>query len=727
MHLLTCLLAVLAIQTTASSHEVRDDFPRFSVPGYEREMESLRMLFRLHYPGSGPKATLWDEWLSTPGLWPAVASDGSMQRMRAAWADTLSKRIIDPDGYVATHQHASIAHQLGWPFPFWTQGKGGAGWHFSFKNTIGPGWRPQNLSTTEGWQTEGATSSGLDDNGWVLRLDRANAAVLTPLARIDPYQAPFVQIRWQCDGLRDAKPTIEWTTEDKPDFSSERRIAVETPAASGVAYTMVPLYRHPEWKGEITRLRLGFGNSAAGTVTLQALFTQYDTRHTINAQNFVRGCANYFWWTGDTAFLRANIGRLRKAIRYLMDEHETLKRNVIFTKWIGHDGRSGLAFGPDGKKRLLYGHGIGGNYWDLLPFGHIDAYATIHYYDAIRTLAALEREIRTHSEWGVARGEHIFDPAALLRHAERVKLEGNRLFWSPRTGRFTAGIDADEKQHDYGFTFLNLEAVHYGFATPEHARSILAWISGAREVDGDTARGADIYHWRFAPRATTRRNVDWYGWYWSGPETIPWGGQVQDGGAVLGFSYDDLSARLRTNGPDDAWKRLREIISWFDEVQAAGGYRAYYRPPQEGTLQGGGTAGGLGLDQEFFESVMVPQIMLTGFLGFSPTADGFRVEPRLPKEWPELTIDRIHHHDLILTVRASRDTIEVRREPGGPGAPSFVRPPAGKWRVAYADGTGRYGLPAPVKGRREDDAIKIDWSQAEAVRFVREKDARSKE
>ncbi len=43
---------------------------------------------------------------------------------------------------------------------------------------------------------------------------------------------------------------------------------------------------------------------------------------------------------------------------------------------------------------------------------------------------------------------------------------------------------------------------------------------------------------------------------WSSkPEKIPWGYQVQDGGAVLGFSYHDLMSRLIVDGADDAWLR----------------------------------------------------------------------------------------------------------------------------------------------------------------------------
>ena len=143
-------------------------------------------------------------------------------------------------------------------------------------------------------------------------------------------------------------------------------------------------------------------------------------------------------------------------------------------------------------------------------------------------------------------------------------------------------------------------------------------------------------------------------WAWSRPESIPWGSQVQDGGAVLGFSYYDIMARLDVNGPDDAWRRLQEILAWFREVQAEGGYRPYYAKPDRGTLQGGGPPGGLGLDQEFLESVLVPQVMLYGFLGFRPTPEGFEVNPRLPEAWPSLTITGLHVHDLVIDVTAER-------------------------------------------------------------------------
>jgi hypothetical protein len=142
---------------------------------------------------------------------------------------------------------------------------------------------------------------------------------------------------------------------------------------------------------------------------------------------------------------------------------------------------------------------------------------------------------------------------------------------------------------------------------------------------------------------------------------------VQDGGAVLGFSFHDLMARLKTNGADDAWKRLRRILAWFREVQAEGGYRAYYAKPGRGILQGGGPPGGLGLDQEFLESVLVPQVMLYGFLGFEPGAAGYAIRPRLPRDWPSLTITGIHFADQDMDVTAHADgRVEVTKRNNKP-------------------------------------------------------------
>jgi hypothetical protein len=300
----------------------------------------------------------------------------------------------------------------------------------------------------------------------------------------------------------------------------------------------------------------------------------------------------------------------------------------------------------------------------------------------------LERQIQRHPEWAIPGGPSVFVPESLDRHADEIKARFQELFWNPATERFVTGLDADGQMHDYGYTFMNLEAIHYDLASEAQAKAIMAWITGARVVPDDTSTGPDIYRWVFAPRASTKRNLTWYGWYWLSPESLKFGDQVQDGGAVLGFSYHDLMARLRTLGPNDAAKRLETIARWFREVKEAGGYRAYYADGTRGTLQGAGTPGGLGMDKEFIESILVPQVLLNGFLGFQPTPCGFRIFPKLPDSWKSLAIDRIALHDVVLAIEASADDIRVRIH-GEPNPPFRIGIPDGEWEVQYFDPEGR--------------------------------------
>jgi hypothetical protein len=429
-------------------------------------------------------------------------------------------------------------------------------------------------------------------------------------------------------------------------------------------YVNVPLYRQPGYAGVVTRYRLTLDRAAGARIDLKSVITAIDTRHPITNPLFLRACTDYFAWTRDLAFLRQNVARMRTALRFALDEFSVRLGKHVRVPWVGHDGRSGLVLGANGRRSPRPGHGVGNNYWDLLPFGAQDAIATMYLHDALSQLTLLERAIAAHPQWGVPAATTPLDADALTRLAAEMRADFQTRFWNPDTGRFNGWIDVDGRASDYGFTFLNLEAVHLGLATPDQARAILAWIDGGRDVPGDTSRGADIYHWRFAPRATTRRNVETYVWPWAQPERVPWGDQVQDGGAVLGFSYHDLMARLKINGPDDAWRRLRAILAWFREVQAEGGYRAYYAKPGRGTLQGGGPPGGLGMDREFLESVLVPQVMLYGFLGFTPGVDDCAIHPQLPREWSSLTIRGIRFHDQVLDVTAhATGRVETTREP----------------------------------------------------------------
>jgi hypothetical protein len=566
----------------------------------------------------------------------------------------------------------------------WTQAPQGpegytAGWHFQ---NDGPGWVWDNLrkkpdspfareKATGGWGLENLRSLGISGNKWRLESTGVSPALVTPPGvSIDAFNAPFLQLRWTRDPAPPSGrlPYVEWMRAEDSSFGPDRRVyfAFDTgepghERVSKSTHSMIGMWRHPLWKGRIQRIRIALAPGETSTrFALDSFFTVYDTRHTINNPIYVMACASYFRWTGDLDFLRIAINRMRRAVRFQQTVMGGLRYNLIRNPWVGHDGLPGWYRNPDGTKRMNWGHGIGNNYWDIMPFGGDDMYATAQYYASLLAMAEIEQAAADHPGWDLPGGALALDAAALRAHAAEVKLAANRKFWNSETGRFYGAIDVNGKGWEYGFTFLNLDAIWYGIASPEHARSIMDWLGGRRTVEGDTSTGEDIYHWRFGPRATTRRNLEWYGQGWTHPESIPWGGQVQDGGAVLGFAFYDYWARLKVLGPEDAWRRLTQTLEWERDVWAEGGYRKYYAGGKHGaTLQGGGTAGGIGIDAEFLESCLVPSIVPYGFLGLEPGMTSLAIRPRLPQSVPEMGIRNVWYRGARLDIKASADRIEV--------------------------------------------------------------------
>jgi hypothetical protein len=619
----------------------------FTIPGHERQARLLAELQARHLPGAASRCGLWDAWLPRATLWTSAEQ---------AWRyrQILLDRPIDAEGYVSVQQHRGLAHSEGWPFPTWQQA-GGQGWHFSI---AGDEWARDAVGltatpTTEGWIIRGADLVGIDpEAGLGLVITADETTVLTPEFRCDAFVAPYLRLEWAGEDMpASARTWVSWLQEGDDTFPAGRDQPVTVPGA--MAYANLPLHRQPDYAGPITRYRITIRHGAGGRIRLKSLSTAVDSRHPVTNPLLMSGVADSFLWTGDQAFLRTLLPRLRRALRFTRGELGLEAGRHARVSWPGHDGRSGITHANDGQKTLWPGRGIGSNYWDLLPFGGQDAFATLQVEHAVRQLAILEAAAADHPEWGIPPpGPDDLSAAGLRQLADDIRVDFQRTFWNDEQGRFVGWIDSDGRAYDYGFTFLNLEAIARGLATPEQAARILAWVDGDRIVASDTSQGRDIYHWRFGPRSTTRRNVEAYVWSWLDPELIPWGDQVQDGGAVLGFSYFDVLARLRVRGPDDAWRRLDQITDWLAEIDAAGGYQAYYATPGRGTLQGSGVPGGLGCDQEFLESVLVPHLLLEGFLGLEPTADGFRVAPRLPTAWPSLTVRGIHAHGSVVDVTA---------------------------------------------------------------------------
>jgi len=662
--------------------EIPESFPRFVVQGHDETGKAMRELYWHHYNNAGPMSTFEDGWLLTPSLWPDTEK---ALTNRERWKKAFLDRKIDEEGYVTTLQHNGYAHRDGWPFPLHAQG--GGGWVFS--HIHGAFYNEQYgvhlTKSLDSFVIQGINDKGITEKeGQQLQLTDDKAVLTTPTCDINAETITLLRFDWD---ILDALPAIylEWTTDSDPNYSASRRVTVPHPA-KGEVYTHLFINKEPGWKGKITQMRLTFEKGRGANINLRSWIATFDSRHVINQSCYIKGCYDYLQWTGDIDFLQKNMNRMRTALAYAIREFEMEKYHCVNVPWTGHDGRSGISYDPaTGIATPLVGIGIGGNYWDILPFGGKDCLASIYYYDAILKMASLEEAILLHPEWAVPSSTNARTPDWLRSLAQKLK-EANTMFWNTATGRFVASIDVNKVSWDYGFTFVNNEAIYYGYANDEQAKSILSWLNGDRIVDGDTSQGTDIYHWRFGPRSTTKRNLEYYFWGWSGAATIPFGDQVQDGGAVLGFAFHDMMGRIRYLGPDNAAKYLAENVKWFREVQDEGGYRKFYAPENKrGHLQGGNIAGGLGLDLEFFESVLYPQVMLLGFMGFEPEIEGFAIQPKLPVDWSALTIDRIRWQDQSISISATKNTVALTFT--GPERAVNIGLPAGQWRLNPAQGS----------------------------------------
>ncbi len=414
-----------------------------------------------------------------------------------------------------------------------------------------------------------------------------------------------------------------------------------------------------------------------------------DTRHFDTNARFILGCWRHYMWTGDREFLIKQADRLRKAMEYQL---EVLK------------GKDGLIVTPDFKTGRH--EDLSDNYWDILPFGHLDAYANAAFHGSILAMAQIEEQLLPSPRIGSglgrqqsagprepAGGEGSGDSALRTSHsALRSPLFYRKLadlshkrydetFWLEDKGRYAGCVDSDGVKHDYGFTFVNLEALYYGLGDKDKARRIYHWM----ETEPTSSGKPDTYTaWIFAPRSTTIHNPEWrktvisnqssvisgesghsalrtshsalgpwWTYWWHG---TPYGDQCQDGGAILYTSFFDLMERVKYSGADNAWQRFTEILGRYRMPDRLCGGNPLYRgekPQQE-------DAGAVGVDMPFPESGLVPLYFLYGIIGVEPTPDGLRITPHLPKALSYAEVKYLSWHGYRISIHVTHKSIHVK-------------------------------------------------------------------
>ncbi len=490
----------------------------------------------------------------------------------------------------------------------------------------------------------------------------------------------------------------------------------------------------------------------------------YDARHFTSNAMYILGAWRYYSWTGDSAFLTTMLPRLRKAMSFYLDSLGG-SSGIVTIASPDHSGRDGA---------------VSSNYWDITSFGHLDAFLNAYFYGALEAMAQLEEHVRNMQR---AKQLRALRPTVLKRY--------NQLFWNDTDGRYIQTIDSDGVRHDYGSTYVNLEAASFGLPSDAQAKRIFDWLDhghtelqnsvvmleggglapkiqsghtmgmsftanaaivsvGARfatygergaaftmalyqgqpgsaasvkiaeqqysdwgdggvahidvpkqapgvyylevsNVTGTlawwssmTAAGgalaysdgvpaadarsrfvvalgayfegpADIYSkWVYAPRATTRRNNYWF---FLENLTIPWGNQVQDGGAILYTSGFDVMARARYQGADDAWSRMTAILDrWKDPDHLCGGTPLFRG---ESTVDSGTSSTSVGTDIPFPESGLAPASFLYAFIGVEAEPDALVITPKLPSALSHVGVQNIYWHGQKFELVVTRDRINI--------------------------------------------------------------------
>jgi len=620
---------------------------------------------------------------------------------------TLARTPVDKHGYVfgsvpipePPDSLGGYRPLFGWPWPKYNWNRTTdrpTGWEF---NDLGDGardqWSSSDLSLQPGYP------------GFCLRgqVTGPVPTLTSPSFDTDVSQVPTVELDVSYGTLAGRDPLavvrglrLYWTTDDAPEFSAEDSVGPEYsvlppdqyPSCYGPPFTeaeparfalYLPVFLHPNWGREgrrIRQLRLvlsGPGNEGV-EIALNYLRATYDVRLSTSNANLIRCVAAFALWSGDWDFVRAMMPNLRRAMLFLLEHLRGRQEAVPCFDWIvGHDGLGGLE--P--------GHGLIGSYWDLLPAGRYDIESSLLFHEALTAMAALEEacarrglhlpEVDVVGPDSQTRIPYQETPETLRALAVRSRERIEELFWMPETGRFCRNVDVRGAKHDYGFLHFNVLALALGVGTPAQRASILSWLDG-RVVAGDTSSGEDIYHWRFAPQTSTRRNETYYFWPWAegmkeGGPLHTFGNQVQDGGAVPWTSFFELVARAQSGEQQQverAFARTLAVRDWFADVKAAAGegpqfYRAYYDGhPERGLQQGGGPPGGLGLDREFLSDAALGTAFVPfAFLGLSAAEDGvLTVAPAVPSVLEWLAAENVFYRGNHLRIEAGHDYVDLK-------------------------------------------------------------------
>ncbi len=344
-------------------------------------------------------------------------------------------------------------------------------------------------------------------------------------------------------------------------------------------------------------------------------------------------CAVYddYVWSRDLAFLRKMRPKIETVMGYMAG---------------AMDGRGGLPRCP-GVYTGLANRGPNVTYMDCYREGGEVTWIAEGYYTALWDMAALESALGDHAQ------------AAYARQARRFPASFRARLWNPKTHRYAGWRDSNGSLHDYGFTYLNVEALARGLGGASDAASIFDWLdhgTAQPTVMGGHVGSTDIYQCVVAPRSNTLPipDADWDFWSVSQSlrtSTMGYGALVEDGGAMLWVNYYDVLARLKWLDADNAWRKLTDMLYRVrgDPLRFTESVSHPTNVYGENYLEVGPADGP--------ENGLSGTLPLSGFMGVRPTLDGLDCAPNLPTSLLFLTSRDVHYGTSAYDIRVVRGRI----------------------------------------------------------------------
>lgn len=304
------------------------------------------------------------------------------------------------------------------------------------------------------------------------------------------------------------------------------------------------------------------------------------------------------------------------------------------------------------------------NYWDNFCFGHIDAYETILFFNAVKAMAGIEKSL--------GNAEKAAEYAALT---EKIYDTFDKIFWDDAKGRYIGCIDVNGGRHDLGFTFLNCMALEAGLGDKEKADRIFSWLNGERIVEGDTSTGEDIRDYtafinhiagkntvreayRFIDRSSTvsvESQQTEAGYWWESLEggiraekggNAEYGLHLENGGYIFWTVYYELAAYARFGYTDDLVSRVKELKKVYD----FNGFSSDLGDWAEG------------LTGEFPENGIVSRVYISDILGFTAQPGALGVSPALPEGFTKLGTERLYYGGDLFRAEVTPGTIVLMSE-----------------------------------------------------------------